>query len=159
MGIQLSVYQEGEKVIALTNHSINNYRLMLNNETNLAPRLHGINCDMVLEGFINVDLVDEAPRPLLDDDGDVMVDENGDEKHDLREIDSVREIAQWAIILEHEEPYCDVEITLVDARGAVVKEDAFKDMFVVGYEEHYSEKQGNGTFKIHMRERFSVEED
>jgi len=153
MGVTFEVCKDGEKYISLTEHSIKNVLFDSDKETELSPRLHTITRDLVIEGLINTDLMNEAPKQLLDDHGDPLVDEDGEPQYALREIDSVRQLANWAIIPEYCKCYCDVCIQLRDARGEFVNEDEFECMFVEYYKESFDIDHGNGYFTIHMRER------
>lgn len=157
MGIAFKVYKDGEEYISLTEHSIKNVIFDAEKETDLKPRLHTITKSLALEGFLNTDLVDEAPRPILDEYGEQVVDENEEPQFHLREIDSVRQLANWSIIPEYCDCYCDVTVAINDASGELVKEESFECMFVVDYKETFDIDHGNGLFNILIREREIVE--
>ena len=153
MGALLKVFKKGKKIINLTNHSIKDVYFDFEKERDFTPRLNSITHDIIFEGLINTDLINEVPQPLLSDD-DPILNEEGEVQYELLEIDSVRELVQWAIIPEYGDPYCDVIITLLDSSGEIVQENEYKDMFVINYEESFDEKHGNGMFKMHIRERY-----
>ena len=126
----LEIFDNGEKQMRPSNHSIKNVQFNVRKETDFRPRLHTITKNLALEGLINTDSIDEAPRPIVDEYGDQIVDENEEPLFHLREVDSVRKLANWAIIPEYCDCYCDVSVTMNDASGDLIKEESFKDMFV-----------------------------
>jgi len=150
---QLEIKKDGEKYITLTNHSIRDVFFDSFKETDLSPQLHSIARNIVIDGLINTDLVDKEPVPLLDDYGEPMFDDDGNQQFDKPELDSVRELAIWALVPEYCEPYCDVSIALSDSSGELVKREEYEDMFVVEYEDTFDDEHGNGTFTLHLRER------
>ena len=158
MAVFMDVYNDGEREISLTEHSIHDVKFDSDLDIKLTPKLHGIVRNLIVTGFIKTDRASEPPRPLLDDYGDQAVDENGDPQFDLREIDSVRQLANWAIIPEYYECYRDVTIRLTDSTGEEVKSESFEDMLVMDYKEWFDNDHGNGSFYIHMRERELIEE-
>ena len=153
MGVLLEVFKDGEKFIRLTNHSIKDVFFNSEKATDISPKLHTITKNLVIEGLINTDLVDEEPKPLTDDYGAPVLDEDGEQQYELLEIDSVRQLTNWAIVPEYCEPYCDVSVTLTDAGGDLIKTEEFENMFVVGFEEEFDDRHGNGIFTVYLRER------
>ena len=134
MGVLFEVIKDGEKIISLTNHSVKNVKFDSDTDITLIPKLHGVVRNLIVTGLINSDLVGNP------------------------EINSVRQLANWAIIPEYCDCYCDVTIELSDAKGDLVKSEEFKDMFVVEYKETFDIEHGNGLFDIHMREREIIED-
>jgi len=145
MGIIFNAYKDGEKVISLTEYSIEQYSLIADTDINLAPRFNDLTRDIVLIGIINPDTIEEMPKQ--------SVDENGGETTELREIDSVRLLANWAIIPEYCGCYYDADVKLTNARGDLVKEESYKNLFVCYYSESFSYDAGKGSFKVQLRER------
>ena len=159
MAAFMDILKNGEKEIGLTEHSIKNVKFDSDIDINLSPKLHSVFRNLIVEGLINTDKINEPPSPKLDEYGDQVIDEDGEPEFELREIDSVRKLANWSIVPEYDECYCDVTISLTDARGEVVKTEEFVDMFVIDYKESFDNSHGNGSFFIHMREREAIEEE
>ncbi len=128
MGIIFEVIKDGEKIISLSKHSIKNIKFLADTDVTLDPKFNDITRDIILRGDINADKTGE-------------------------EIDSVRLLANWAIVPEYCECYCDATVKITNARGDLVKEEKFKDMFVVNYIEKFDDDSGHGDFYIHIRER------
>jgi len=149
----LEVFNDGDKYISLSNHSIKDVHFNISKQTDLQPRLNTLTKNLVIEGFINTDLANQDPTPTLDEYGDPVFDELGNPQFDLSEFDSVRKLVKWAIIPEYCECYRDVTIKLKDASGKMIKTKEYENMFVVAYNERFDDKHGNGIFTIHLRER------
>jgi len=148
MGIVFIAYKNGEEFIRLTEHSITNIILSVENLT-----IDAVAKSLAIEGIFNTDLIGEVPRPLLDEYGNQIVDENGNPKFHLREFDSVRMLVEWAFSHDVFDCYCDVSVVVNDASGNLVNKKFYECMFVTGYKEKYDENHTNGIFNIFMRER------
>ena len=152
----LEVFDNGDKQMSLSSHSIKNVQFSIRKQTDFRPRLNTVAKDLVIEGLINTDLVDQEPQPVLDEYGDAIFDEQGNQQFDLLEFDCVRDLVKWAIIPEYCECYRDVIIQLKDAGSDLIKTKEYKNMFVVAYNERFDDKHGNGIFSIHLREMVSL---
>jgi len=152
MGILFDVYKDDEKIISLTEYSIQKYNLAADFDTNLAPRYKDLTRDIFLIGIINPDTIEERPVQRIDIDGDPIP-----EEYELREIDSVRLLANWAIIPEYDKPYCDAYVKLTNSKGDIVKEEGYKDLFVVYYFESFNYDSGKGSFTVQLREREPIQ--
>jgi len=160
MGIQLEIIKDGVTHIKLTNHSIDTILFDSikptddDDDDKFRPRLHGITKELIIKGRINTDLQDQKPVPLLDDYEEPILDEYGDLQYELLEFDAVRQLANWAIIPEYLDPYSDLSVKIIDARGDIVKTTEYEDMFVFDYQEGFNDVHGNGWFIVHMREHY-----
>lgn len=153
MGMLFEVFKDGEKYISLTEHSVKNVKYTADTEVDLQPKINDITRDVVLTGLINIDKISEKPQVMVDDFGIPIKDDDGNDKFELREIDSVRKLANWAIIPEYCECYCDATFKLTNARGDLIKEESYEDLFVVDYRENFDDDSGVGSFNICLRER------
>ena len=158
MGVLYEVYKEGEKIISLTDHCIENETFDSDTDIEIKPKLHGVVRNLEINGIINTSNLSDPPKKMMDDFGDPVLDEAGEEKMDLREIDSVRKLANWAIVPEYDKCYCDVVIKQSNAKGELVRERNYTEMFVTDYMERFDIDHGDGKFRIRMREREAVEE-
>lgn len=149
----LEIFNDGEKYIRLSNHSIKDTKFNITKDTSLKPRLNTSAKNLIIEGLINTDLSTQPPIPIVDEYGDQIYDEDGNPKYDLLEFDSVRKLVRWAVIPEYLECYRDVTITLTDSSGDLTKEKEYENMFVVSYNEKFDNSHGNGVFRLHLRER------
>ena len=153
MGIQFEVIRDGEKYISLTEFSIKNINYLTDTDIALEPKLNNLTRDIVITGIINTESIDEEPVVMADDFGYPILDDNGETQFEPREIDSVRKLANWAIIPEYSDCYCDMKFTLANSRGDLVKEMEFENVFIFDYKESFDDDRGHGQFFAHMRER------
>jgi len=153
MAILFEVFRDGEKYISLTEHSIKNIRFESDKAIDLNPKINDITRSIIITGIINNDRINEPERPLLDEDGEQIMDENNVPQYELREIDSVRKLANLSIIPEYCDCYCDLEVRLTNTRGDLVREGAYENLFVKLYEEEFDDETGHGTFFVYIRER------
>ena len=130
MAILFEVFRDGEKYISLTEHSIKNIRFESDKAIDLNPKINDITRSIIITGIINNDRINEPERPLLDEDGEQIMDENNVPQYELREIDSVRKLANLSIIPEYCDCYCDLEVRLTNTRGDLVREGAYENLFV-----------------------------
>ena len=153
MGIKFNVTKEGENYINLTEYSIKKVIFNSDKDITLYPKINDITNGIVLEGIINFESVLEPLVPMLDDYGDQIMDENDEPMFHEREIDYVRKLANWAIIPEYLNCYGDLEYTITDSAGRLVKESSYENLFIVDYWEKYDDEQGHGKFCVLLRER------
>lgn len=145
MGIDMNVYKDGKVVMNLSEYSITNITFLYDMNEAVNSGLHDITRDVLLEGVVNADSIDIPPT--------VRKDKNGEKKEELREIDSVRKLVNWAMLPENSECYRDVEIKMSNAMGILVKEEQFTDLYVIEYRERFDDEMGCGKFNIHLREK------
>lgn len=156
MGIAFSVFENGEPVISLSEYSIKKFNFLSDTDVSLNPKQNDITREVAINGDINPEKISRAPRLVksyTDIDGKVV--ECDKPQYELREIDSVRKLANWAIIPEYEDCCRDANVTIKDAAGRTVKTEKYIDLFVVDYAENFDDSKGRGTFRILMRERTS----
>ena len=153
MGIIFDAFKEGEKIISLSEFSVLEFYLSADTDISLAPRFNDLTRDIILTGKINPENIAEPPRMMVDESGEPVVDDDGNEIFELREIDSIRKLANWAIIPEYAECYYDVEVKLTNARGDIVKVDEYENLFVVDYNEKFCDDSGHGKFIVQLREQ------
>ena len=159
MGIRFNLKKEGETKNSLTEHSIKAIKFGSTTATDLSPKINDITNSVSIEGVINFDKINEKPRPMLDDYGYPVLDENGVERTELREIDSVRQLANWSIIPEYLDCYLDLKVDTTNSRGRLVKETSFDNLFVISYEESYSDARGHGKFVVQALEKESIKSE
>ena len=137
MGIVFEVKKGGATVISLTEYSIKDFEFTSESSEDLDLQHNKIIKGITISGIINPDSISD----------------NGDGTNIGREVDSVRKLANWAVIPEYLDCYKDINYMITDARGVVVKEDSFVDCYVVEYEESFSDENGTGKFKTVLREK------
>ena len=154
MGIRLkATTQKTNNTLSLTEYSIKNIIFNSDKNIKLNPKINDITNSIIIEGIINFESVHLPPIPKQDSFGRHILDEYDEPMYEEREIDSVRQLANWAIIPEYLNCYCDVETDITDATGSLVKKLSYKNMFAVDYKEIFDDEYGHGKFFITLIER------
>jgi len=144
MGVIFKAKKDGETIIKLTKYSLENIRFLADICIHLPPKFNDLTRDIILTGEIN---------PFGDDPPPADADGDAEEADGPSDFDSVRKLANWAIIPEYEECCLDAEVTLTNAMGDVVKEDSYENLYTVAYKESFDDEMGHGRFMLHLRER------
>ena len=153
MGIRFNTTKEGESHISLTEYSIRNIIFNSDKNIKLFPKINDVTNSIIIEGIINFESVHQPFTPKLDEYGEQLMDENDEPQYEDREIDSVRKLANWAIIPEYLNCYRDLEYIVTDSTGSLVKESSYENLFIMDYWERYDDELGHGKFYALLRER------
>lgn len=154
MGIIFKALKDNEVVIDLTEFSIKNIDFIADTDLDFDQlQYNDITRDIKLEGVINAESVTDKKILKKDEFGEPILDEYGEEQYELREIDSVRKLANWALIPEYEDNYLDVEIEITNSKGDLVKKENYTNIFVCYYLENFGDEKGKGDFTVLLRER------
>jgi len=153
MGIRFNTTKQGSDYISLTEYSIKNVMFNSDKNTALNPKINDITNSIIIEGLINFEGLDLPPVPKRDEFGRHMVDEAGEPQFEEKEIDSVRKLANWAIIPEYLDCYRDLELDITNSAGSLVKKTSYENLFIVEYVEIFDDAQGHGKFYALIRER------
>jgi len=153
MGIRFNATKEGKSYINLTEYSIKNIIFNSDKSIKLDPRINDVTNSIILEGIINFESIHEPRPPRLDEFGDQVVNSNNEPQFEDIEIDYVRKLANWAIIPEYLNCYCDLEYDITDSTGSLVKTSTYENLFIIDYWEMYDDELGHGKFYALIRER------
>ena len=168
MAIILELYKQGaisavdgeppEAEIRLTEHSIKKVSLRKD-----ILDLMDANDDVKaieLKGTLNTEKLKEKAKLKLDEFGQIEYDEDGKEKYELREVDSIRKLINWSNVnSESDKCYMDAYVRITDATGKTESEEFFYNLYSTYYSEEFTDKSGHGEFEIIMKEKARIAEN
>ena len=150
MGILLEIMKNGEVEMQLTEYSVKGIDFASDTDIAADPRHNDITREIIVTGVINPETITERAKLKTDDFGYPIGDGN---EYELREIDSVRMLANWAVMPEYSDCYRDGFISLTNAMGTLVKTESFHNLYVADYHESFNDNKGHGDFSLRLRER------
>lgn len=147
MGIELNILKDGEIKMSLTEHSIKKINFKGSKDLTIGAKLDDITRDIEIIGKINIATINECPVKIIE------TEDEDEEDIVIREIDSVRNLANFAFIPEYEDCYMNIELVIKNAMGQIVKTAEFKNIFVVEYKERFNYDEGDGELYLLLREK------
>lgn len=153
MSIKVKISKDGELEISLTEFSIKKYETYIDEIDDKNIKKNNLIKEVHLDGIINQEIMTMPTTFQVDTAGKVVVDENGNAKEEISEIDSIRKLASFAVIPEYVDCYKDLSVEIINTEGVVVKKENFKNMYIYHFEERSDNEMGIGTYKVKFREK------
>lgn len=153
MSIKVKISKDGELEMSLTEFSVKKYETYVDEIDDKNIKKNNLVKEVHLEGIINQEIMTMPKTVQVDMNGKVILDEEGNAKEEISEIDSIRKLATFAVIPEYVDCYKDLYVEIINTEGVVVKTESFENMYIYHFEERSDNDMGIGTYKVKFREK------
>ncbi len=153
MSIRVKISKDGTEEMSLTEFSVKSYNKNTFPLEDDDVKKNNLVNELILVGIINQEIISKAPAIQTDEYGEPVLDESGQPKEELSEIDSIRKLANYAVIPEYVDCYKDIDIEITNSMGIVVKTESFKNMYVYEFQEKSDNEMGAGRYLVKFREQ------